>query len=188
MSEPAPLECPRCLLSNPDAAQFCECGYDFTPHFQELQLKSANRPSKRRWLFSDEMSRGSFLLGILLIWFALAVGELYRIRIELPRRPKMELALSSLMVGMTDLAAALVVGAIGWACVWIALAAQSKRDGSLCPKRTTFLVTLVAAAVLFVIRTIDPSVLVQHVMQILFILSVAIASYSAGCRNWLGKW
>ena len=94
------------------------------------------------------MGRGSFLLGILLIWLALSVGELYRIRIELPRRPKMELGLSSLMVGMTDLAAALVVGAIGWACVWIVLAAQSKRDGSLCPKRTTFVVTLVAAGVL----------------------------------------
>ncbi|HAN92725.1 MAG TPA: hypothetical protein DCQ33_11705 [Nitrospira sp.] len=134
------------------------------------------------------MGRGSFLLGILLIWLALSVGELYRIRIELPRRPKMELGLSSLMVGMTDLAAALVVGAIGWACVWIVLAAQSKRDGSLCPKRTTFIVTLVAAGVLFVTRTIDPSVLVQHVMQILFILAIAIASYYAGCRNWLGKW
>ncbi|HRB17990.1 MAG TPA: hypothetical protein PK224_19495, partial [Nitrospira sp.] len=77
---------------------------------------------------------------------------------------------------------------IGWACVWIVLAAQSKRDGSLCPKRTTFVVTLVAAGVLFVTRTIDPSVLVQHVMQILFILAIAIASYYAGCRNWLGKW
>lgn len=119
---------------------------------------------------------------------ALSVGELYRIRIELPRRPKMELGLSSLMVGMTDLAAALVVGAIGWACVWIVLAMQSKRDGSLCPKRTTFVVTLVASGILFVTRTIDPSVLVQHVMQALFVLAIAIASYYAGCRNWLGKW
>ena len=188
MSEPMPLECPRCLLSNPDAAQFCECGYDFTPHFQGLPLKAATQASPRRRLFSEEMGRGSFLLGILLIWLALSVGELYRIRIELPRRPKTELGLSSLMVGMTDLAAALVVGAIGWACVWIALAAQSKRDGSLCPKRTTFIVTLVAAAVLFVTRTIEPSVLVQHVMQILSVLAIAIVSYYAGCRNWLGKW
>ncbi|WHZ21789.1 MAG: hypothetical protein OJF47_000901 [Nitrospira sp.] len=183
-----PLECPRCLLSNPDTVQFCECGYDFTPHFQGLSFKAAAQVPQRRRLFSEEMGRGSFLLGILLIWLALSVGELYRIRIELPRRPKAELGLSSLMVGLTDLAAALVVGAIGWACVWIALAAQSKRDGSLCPKRTTFLVTLVAAGVLFVIRTIEPSVLVQHVMQILFILAVAIASYYAGSRNWLGKW
>lgn len=188
MSEPMPLECPRCLLSNPHAAQFCECGYDFTPHFQGLPLKSAARPSTRRRLFSEEMGRGSFVLGILLIWLALSVGELYRIRIELPRRPKTELGLSSLLVGLTDLAAALVVGAIGWACVWIALAAQSKRDGSLCPKRTTFVVTLVAAAILFVTRTIEPSVLVQHVMQILFILAIAIVSYYAGCKNWLGRW
>lgn len=134
------------------------------------------------------MGRGSFVLGIILIWLALSVGELYRIRIELPRRPKMELGLSSLMVGLTDLAAALVVGAIGWACVWIVLAMQSKRDGSLCPKRTTFVVTLVASGILFVTRTIDPSVLVQHVMQVLFVLAVAITAYYAGCRNWLGKW
>ena len=184
-----PLECPRCLLSNPDAVQFCECGYDFTPHFQGFPMKPATESaSPRKRLFSEEMGRGSFLLGILLIWLVLSVGELYRIRIELPRRPKSELALSSLMVGMTDLAAALVVGAIGWACVWIALAAQSKRDGSLCPKRTTFIVTLIAAGVLFVTRTIEPSVLVQHVMQILFVLAIAIASYYAGCRHWLGKW
>jgi hypothetical protein len=188
MSEPMPLECPRCLLSNPRAAQFCECGYDFTPHFQGLPLKRGAQPSARRRLFSEEMGRGRFLLGIVLIWLTLSVGELYRIRIQLPRRPKTELGLSSLMVGMTDLAAALVVGAIGWACVWIALAAQSKRDGSLCPKRTTFIVTLIAAAVLFVTRTVDPSVLVQHVMQIMSVLAIAIAAYYAGCRNWLGKW
>lgn len=188
MATPTPLECPRCLMANPDAVQYCECGYDFTPHFQGFPIKPASDTTVRKRLFPDEMGRGSFLLGILLIWMALSVGELYRIRIELPRRPKMELGLSSLMVGMTDLAAALVVGAIGWACVWIVLAAQSKRDGSLCPKRTTFVVTLVAAGVLFVTRTIDPSVLVQHVMQILFVLAIAIASYYAGCRNWLGKW
>ncbi|TXG81055.1 MAG: hypothetical protein E6R14_08285 [Thermomicrobiales bacterium] len=188
MSKPIPLECPRCLLANPDAAQYRECGYDFTPHFQGFPLKSAGETTPRKRLFSDEMGRGSFVLGILLIWLALSVGELYRIRIELPRRPKMELGLSSLMVGMTDLAAALVVGAIGWACVWIVLAMQSKRDGSLCPKRTTFVVTLVASGILFVTRTIDPSVLVQHVMQALFVLAIAIASYYAGCRNWVGKW
>jgi hypothetical protein len=175
-------------LSNPHAAQFCECGYDFTPHFQGLPLKSAAKPSARRRLFEEEMGRGSFVLGLLLVWLALSVGELYRIRIELPRRPKTELGLSSLMVGLTDLAAALVVGAIAWACVWIALAAQSRDDRSLCPKRTTFVVTVIAAAVLFVIRTIEPSVLVQHVMQILFILAIAIVSYYAGCRNWLGRW
>ena len=175
-------------MANPNAAQYCECGYDFTPHFQGFPLKPAFGSAPRKRLFSEEMGRGSFLLGILLIWLALSVGELYRIRIELPRRPKMELGLSSLMVGMTDLAAALVVGAIGWACVWIVLAAQSKRDGSLCPKRTTFIVTLLAAGVLFVTRTIDPGVLAQHVMQFLFVLAIAITSYYAGCRHWLGKW
>jgi hypothetical protein len=183
-----PFECPRCLLTHADTVQYCECGYDFTPHFEGLSFSEAKPIAQRPRLFSHEMGRSSFVFGMILIWLALSVGELYRIRAELPRRPKMELALSSLMVGLTDLAGALVVGAIGWACVWIALAAQSKRDGSLCPKRTTFVVTLIAAGVLFVTRTIEPSVLVQHVMQILFVLAVAIASYYAGCRGWLGRW
>ena len=51
------------------------------------------------------MHKGSFFFGIVVIWIALAVGELYRIRIELPRRPVVELAIGSLMVGLTDLIA-----------------------------------------------------------------------------------
>ncbi|HQV47220.1 MAG TPA: hypothetical protein PK478_14415, partial [Nitrospira sp.] len=74
-------------MANPDAAQYCECGYDFTPHFQGFPIKPASDITVRKRLFPDEMGRGSFLLGILLIWLALSVGELYRIRIELPRRP-----------------------------------------------------------------------------------------------------
>lgn len=183
-----PLECPRCLLTNPDTVVLCECGYDFTPHYQRSPFHRGEAISKsRRPLFRRQMHKGSFFLGVTLLWLALSVGELYRIRIELPRRPMAELALSSLMVGLTDLLGALVIGTIGWACVWIAMSSHG-RPVRLCPRRTTFVVTLLAAAVLFVIRTVEPTVLIQHVAGGLAIIALAVFSYYAGTRQWLGKW
>ena len=183
-----PIECPRCLLTNPDTVLFCECGYDFTPHFQRLPFQKGDAAGKsRRQLFGRQMHKGSFFLGISLLWIALSVGELYRIRIELPRRPIVELALSSLMVGLTDLLGALVIGTIGWACVWIAMSSHG-RPAKLCPRRTTFVVTLLAAAVLFVIRTVEPTVLIQHLAEALAIVALTAFSYYAGTRQWLGRW
>ncbi|WP_447602935.1 hypothetical protein [Nitrospira sp. Nam80] len=133
------------------------------------------------------MLKSSFVFGVILIWLALSTGELYRIRIELPRRPILELAISSLMVGLTDLIGALVIGTIGWACVWIAMSSHG-RPAQLCPRRTTFVVTLFASAVLFVIRTVEPTVLIQHIAAGLAIVALAAFSYYAGSRQWLGKW
>lgn len=183
-----PLECPRCLLTNPDTVVLCECGYDFTPHYQRSPFHRGEAISKsRRPLFRRQMHKGSFFLGVTLLWLALSVGELYRIRIELPRRPMAELALSSLMVGLTDLLGALVIGTIGWACVWIAMSSHG-RPARLCPRRTTFVVTMLAAAVLFVIRTVEPTVLIQHLIEGLAIVALAAFAYYAGTRQWLGKW
>jgi hypothetical protein len=183
-----PLECPRCLLTNPDSVLFCECGYDFTPHFQRSPFSQGDGSVRsRRPLFKRQMLKSSFVFGILLIWVALSIGELHRIRIELPRRPIGELALSSLMVGLTDLIGALVVGTIGWACVWIAMSSQG-HPARLCPRRVTFVVTLFASAVLFLIRTIEPTVLVQHIAEILALFALVAFSYYAGSRHWLGKW
>ncbi|MET0514537.1 MAG: hypothetical protein ABW047_04310 [Nitrospiraceae bacterium] len=133
------------------------------------------------------MRKGSFFFGIGMIWIALVVGELYRIRIELPRRPVVELAIGSLMVGLTDLIGALVVGAVGWACVWITRSVHGRSIG-LDPKRTTFVVTLLASVILFVVRTIEPAILLQHLVEVLAIVSLAALSYHAGSRHWLGKW
>jgi uncharacterized membrane protein len=183
-----PLECPRCLLTNPDTVLMCECGYDFTPHFQRMPFHRGNAKAKsRRPLFKRQMLKSSFVFGVILIWLALSTGELYRIRIELPRRPILELAISSLMVGLTDLIGALVIGTIGWACVWIAMSSHG-RPAQLCPRRTTFVVTLFASAVLFVIRTVEPTVLIQHIAAGLAIVALAAFSYYAGSRQWLGKW
>lgn len=182
-----PLECPRCLLTNPDTVQFCECGYDFTPHFQQFPFSKTESSKPRRPLFRRHMHKGTFFFGIAMIWIALAIGELYRIRIELPRRPVVELAIGSLMVGLTDLIGALVVGAIGWTCVWITRSVHG-RPIALDPKRTTFVVTLFASAILFVVRTIEPAVLVQHLVEALAIVGLAALSYHAGSRQWLGKW
>jgi hypothetical protein len=182
-----PLECPRCLLTNPDTVLFCECGYDFTPHFQRSSLQRGDAGKSREPVSKRQMHKGSFFLCILMLWIALSLGELYRIRIQLPRRPIAELGLSSLMVGLTDLLGALVIGTIGWACVWIAMSSHG-RPAKLCPRRTTFVVTLLAAAVLFVIRTIEPTVLIQHLAEALAIVALAALSYYAGTRQWLGRW
>jgi hypothetical protein len=183
-----PIECPRCLLTNPDTVLLCECGYDFTPHFQRSPFRKGDPARKgRRTLFKRQMHKGSFFLGIALLWMGLSVGELYRIRIELPRRPMTELALSSLMVGLTDLLGALVIGTIGWACVWIAMSSHG-HAANLCPRRTTFVVTSAASVILFLIRTIEPGILIQHVIEGLAIVALAAFSYYAGTRQWLGRW
>jgi hypothetical protein len=49
-------------------------------------------------------------------------------------------------------------------------------------------VTLLAAAVLFVIRTVEPTVLIQHLAEALAIVALAAFSYYAGTKQWLGKW
>ena len=56
------------------------------------------------------------------------------------------------------------------------------------PERTTFVVTLFASAILFVVRTIEPAVLVQHLVEALAIVGLAALSYHAGSRQWLGTW
>ena len=52
-------------------------------------------------------------------------------------------------------------------------AAAAPRAAATGANVDSFVVTLIAAGILFVTRTIDPSVLVQHVMQVLFVLAIA---------------
>lgn len=102
-------------------------------------------------------------------------------------RKPLNLLRDSLLLSFTDLAGALLVGALGWVVVWIILAYE-KRRLSPCPKRTTLGVTVVAAGLLFMGRWIAPDILMQHVVHAVIVLSIAVFSYYAGCRAWLGKW
>lgn len=133
------------------------------------------------------MTKGWFIVGVLILWLLLIVGEGLRIRHELALRKQIDLLQDSLLLSLTDLAGALLVGALAWASVWVVLAYEGRRL-SPCPKRTTLVATVVAAGLLFMTRLIAPDVLMQHVTHAVIVLSIAAFSYYAGCRSWLGRW
>ncbi|HEY6085918.1 MAG TPA: hypothetical protein VIU63_11020 [Nitrospira sp.] len=133
------------------------------------------------------MPKWGFVLGILLVWILLTLGEWLRIRPELRTRKPLDLLSDSVLLSLTDMAGALIIGALGWMVVWIILAYEGRRLRP-CPKRTTLGVTVVAAALLFISRWIAPDIQVQHVIHAVVVLTIAVFAYYAGCRQWLGKW
>lgn len=180
------VECPRCLLTNPDSNLTCECGFDLTPQIRRQMLGDLS--VRRKGATEDrEMRKRDFFLGLGLVWLLLVAGEWSRMRPELRIRKSAELLLDCLLVGTTDLAGAMAIGIFGWIGVWIALAYEGRKM-FLCPKRTTLAVTVVAAGLLFISRTLSPEILLQHVLHASILLAVAAFAYYAGCRGWLGKW
>jgi len=133
------------------------------------------------------MTKEGFVVGVFAVWVLLVAGEWMRIRLALTLRKPINLLRDSVLLSLTDLAGALLVGALGWVVVWIILAYEGRRF-SPCPKRTTLGVTVVAAGLLFMSRLIVPDILIQHVVHAVIVLSIAVFSYYAGCRAWLGKW
>ena len=182
-----PLECPRCLLINPDSTLTCKCGYDLTPQIRKLPGATTvtSRRVERR-VADTRLTKEGFAVGIVAVWILLIIGEWIRLRPELGMRNSLHLFRDSVLLSLTDLAGAMIIGALGWIVVWIILS----YEGSLrpCPKRTTLVVTIVSAALLFVSRWIAPDILAQHVVQLAIILGIAAVAYYAGCRGWLGKW
>lgn len=182
-----PIECPRCLLNNPDSRHICECGYDLTSVMQTLQSIPQSHRSRDRQVEDRGMTKEWFVVGLLILWSLLIVGEGLRIRHELSLRKRVDLLQDSLLLSLTDLAGALLVGALAWVGVWVILAYEGRRL-SPCPKRTTLVATVIAAGLLFMTRLIAPDILMQHVTHAVIVLSIAVFSYYAGCRGWLGKW
>lgn len=182
------IECPRCLLTNPDTAPVCECGFDLTIQLRKQALPSAGtvRRQERQERFPP-MTRPGFAVGLILVWGLLTAGEWVRIRPELTSRKPLDLIKDSILLSLTDMAGALIIGALAWIVVRIIIAYEG-RQLRPCPKRTTLGVTVVAAALLFFSRWISPDILVQHVMQAVVLLGIAVFSYYAGSRGWLGKW
>ena len=133
------------------------------------------------------MTQEGFALGIVAVWLLLTIGEWIRIRPELGMRKSLNLFQDSILLSLTDLTGALIIGALGWTVVWIILSYEGRRLRP-CPKRTTLAVTIVSAGLLFMSRWIAPDVLAQHVIQMAIILGIAVFAYFAGCRGWLGKW
>ena len=183
-----PLECPRCLLTNSDSTPTCECGYDLT-----LQILKVTGPTTvtfrrvERRVVDAGMTIEGFAFGMVAVWILLTIGEWIRIRPELGMRKSLNLIQDSILLSLTDLAGAMIIGALGWIVVWIILSYEGRRLRP-CPKRTTLAVTVVSAGLLFMSRWIAPDILAQHVIQMAITLGVAAFAYYAGCRGWLGKW
>ena len=183
-----PLECPRCLFTNSDSTSTCECGYDLTPQIRKVTGATTvifRRVDRR--IEHSGMTQEGFAIGMIAVWMLLTIGEWIRIRPELGMRKSLNLIQDSILLSLTDLAGALIIGALGWIVVWIILSYEG-RHLRPCPKRTTLAVTIVSAGLLFMSRWIAPDVLAQHVIQMAIILGIAVFAYFAGCRGWLGKW
>lgn len=179
-----PIECPRCLLTNPDTNYTCECGYDLVP---QMQRRTHSGGGGARGGSDCGMSKEGFVLGVFVVWFLLIFGEWSRIRPELKTRKTFNLLTDSMLLSLTDMAGALIIGALGWTVVWVILAYEGRRLRP-CPRRTTLGVTIVAAGLLYLTRWIAPDIHMQHLVQAVVVLGVAVFAYYAGTRQWLGKW
>ena len=182
------IECPRCLLSNPDQAVLCSCGYDLTALLTRQRGGRAAPPTRGVSYEMPEMSRGYFLVGLLAVWLLLIVGEWWRVQREVGTD---RLDLSGIQEGVSwasfSFLGAIGVGAIGWIVVWV-IRAYEGIERRFCPKRTTLLVTSVAAAGLYLIRFLSPTTIVGYVVPLVLLIIVATFSYWAGARQWLGRW
>ena len=182
------LECPRCLLSNPDQAVLCSCGYDLTALLTRQRGIRSSSTTPGVIYEMPEMSRGYFLTGLLSVWVLLIVGEWWRVQREAGTD---RLDLSSIQEGVAwaslSLLGALGIGAIGWITVWIVRAYEGFQR-RFCPKRTTLLVTSMAAAGLYLIRFLSPTTVLGYVVPLIVLVVVATGSYLAGSRQWLGRW
>lgn len=178
------IECPRCLLTNPDTTYICECGYDLV---SQMQRRTHSLGGGTRGGSGYGMSKEGFVLSIFMVWFLLIFGEWNRIRPELKTREPINLLADSIMLSLTDMAGALIIGALGWMVVWVILSYEGRRFRP-CPRRTTLGVTVVAAGLLYLTRWIAPDIHMQHLVQAVVVLGVAVFAYYAGSRQWLGKW
>ena len=182
------LECPRCLLSNPDQAVLCSCGYDLTALLTRQRGARSLSPTPGGGYEMPEMSRGYFLAGLLAVWILLIVGEWWRVQWEVGAD---RLDLGGIQEGIAwaslSLVGAMGVGAVGWIIVWI-IRAYEGFQRRFCPKRATLFVTSVAAAGLYLIRFLSPTTVLGYVVPLIFLVIVAALSYLAGARQWLGRW
>lgn len=176
------IECPRCLLTNSESVLVCECGFDLMT-YQQRRRNVASEPSP----VSRPMRIRSFVIGLLLVWGVLCTGEWYRVRAALPRGSVQDLTVGSALVGLTDLAGALLIGAVGWVCARIGLS-RDDQPVRLCARRTTFVVTALTAGMLYLARAFDSDLPVEQRTLALVFPAIALVSYYGGGRGWLGKW
>ncbi len=181
------IECPRCLLSNPDHAVLCSCGYDLTvmlTRHRPGKMPAAALPAYE----VPEMSRGYFFSGLVAVWALLVVGEWWRVQ-RMAGTERLDVSGIQEGIGWASMSLLLALGfgAIGWIVVWV-IRAYEGMSRRLCPKRTTLLVTSVAAAGLYLIRFLTPTTAVGYAIPLVLLIVVFVFAYLGGSRQWLGRW
>lgn len=183
-----PTECPRCLQMNPDSSLSCDCGHDLTLLVRRRMVQStaAVTPDSHHTL-EQSLTHWHFSIGVCIVGLLLIVGEGIRLKLDLGTRATSRLIVDSVLIGLTDLAGALGIGALAWMIVWVL---RSYDDGRFrpCPKRTTLGATISAAALIFLGRLTPPDIATHYFLQGLTYLAIGIPAYLAGSRHWLGKW
>ncbi len=183
------IECPRCLQMNADSSLSCDCGYDLSTIVRRrLTQRSNPSPVKSsNQILEKPLTHWHFAIGVATTGLLLAAGEGIRLKLELGSRATSRLILDSMLIGLTDLAGALAVGALAWMIVWVLLSYDEGRFRP-CPKRTTLGATISAAALIFLGRVTPPDIAGHYFIQGLVFLAIGIPAYLAGSRHWLGKW
>ena len=183
-----PIECPRCLQMNADSSLSCDCGHDLTPLVRRRLMLRTDLPSPpSNQILEKPLTHWLFSIGVAIVGFLLVVGEGIRLKLDLGSRATSRLIVDSILIGFTDLAGALAVGALAWMIVWVVLSYDEGRFRP-CPKRTTLGATISAAGLIFLGRLTPPDVISHYFLQGLLFLAIGIPAYLAGSRHWLGKW
>ncbi len=183
-----PIECPRCLQMNADSSLSCDCGYDLTALVRRRLMSRTDLPPPSSNQDPEKpLTHWHFSIGVAIVGLLLIVGEGIRLKLDLGSRATSRLIVDSVLIGLTDLAGALGIGALAWMIVWVL---RSYDEGRFrpCPKRTTLGATITAAALIFLGRLTPPDIAGHYFVQGLVFLAIGIPAYLAGSRHWLGKW
>jgi hypothetical protein len=183
-----PIECPRCLQTNPDSNLSCDCGHDLTPLVRRRLIQCIDSPApQNNTVLEKRLTHWHFSIGIAIIGLLLTIGEGIRLKLDLGSRATSHLIVDSILIGLTDLAGGLAAGALAWMIVWVMLSYDEGRFRP-CPKRTTLGATISAAVLIFLGRLTPPDLIGHYFVQGLLFLAIAIPAYLAGSRHWLDKW
>lgn len=183
-----PIECPRCLEMNADSTLSCTCGHDLTPLVRRRLTQRTDPPASiRNQVLEKPFTPWQFSIGVAIVGLLLTIGEGLRLKLDLGSRATSRLIMDSLLIGFTDLAGALAIGALAWMIVWVILSYDEGRFRP-CPKRTTLGATISAAVLIFLGRVAPPDVATHYLVQSLVFFAIGIPAYFAGSRHWLGKW
>lgn len=173
---------------NADSTLACDCGHDLSSIVRRrLTQRTDPRPSSGTPVLEKPLTHWQFVIGVAIVGLLLTMGEGIRLKLDLGSRATSRLIIDSLLIGLTDLAGALAIGALAWMAVWVFLSYDARRFRP-CPKRTTLGATLSAAALIFLGRLTPPDIASHYLVQGLIYLAIVIPAYLAGSRHWLGKW